>query len=73
MACNRDFATSNCNSPALYHPEFLKDLFNLIVHSWRDNAQLILFKLAHQTAGIQSKTGKSSLRFDFREEVAVEI
>jgi hypothetical protein len=58
MANNCSFAASNCNSPLLYHPEFLRDLFNLIVRPWRVNAGLMLNRLAQSVAQLHVKIDK---------------
>ena len=63
MANNCNFAASNLNSPMLYHPEFLKDLFNLIVHPWTVNAQLILNKLNRFLTQIQETSQGKAICF----------
>jgi len=42
MEGNSHFVIANSENAALYHPEFMKDLFNLVTKSWEVNSRMII-------------------------------
>jgi hypothetical protein len=55
----------------LYHPEFLRDLYNLITQPWANNGQLILLKMNHHASSLPGMAKERAWEFGFREDVAV--
>lgn len=42
---NRQFVENNRNNAQLLHPEFLRDIFNLVTEHWAISAHLIIDNL----------------------------
>lgn len=55
----------------LYHPEFLRDIYNFIVHSWQANAQIILIKLAQRMAQRWSSREQPLPQLSFRQQPVI--
>jgi hypothetical protein len=45
---NRQFVLNNKSSEQLLHPEFLRDIFNLVTEKWDVSAETILANLSNQ-------------------------
>jgi hypothetical protein len=47
MQCNRQFVLNHMWDSEICHPEFLKDLFNLVTDKWEVSANVICDNLNH--------------------------